>query len=65
MFDKELMNNISRKDFAQLKEEDVKFITTPGRMGDVDGITFIIFKNGKYIIIGNEKDRCGLPPTRR
>ena len=50
MFDKELMNNISRKDFAQLKEEDVKFITTPGRMGDVDGITFIIFKNGKYII---------------
>ena len=35
------MNEISREDFFKLKEEDLMFITNPGRMGDEDG-------NGNY-----------------
>lgn len=38
-------NKISKIDFLKLREEDVMFITNPGRMGDEDGITFIV-KNG-------------------
>lgn len=40
---------ISRKDFFDIKEEDVMFITNPGRIGDVDGSTFIIKKENDYI----------------
>lgn len=36
------LNDISKADFIKLKEDDVMFITNPGRMGDEDGITFII-----------------------
>ena len=42
-------NQISKEDFMNLKEEDVMFITNPGRMGDEDGITFIV-KNGNSFI---------------
>ena len=35
-------NKISREDFLKIKEEDVMFITNPGRMGDEDGSTFIV-----------------------
>ena len=35
-------NKISKKDFLYINEEDVMFITNPGRMGDEDGSTFII-----------------------
>ena len=42
-------NKISRKDFFELKEEDVMFITCPGRMGDEDGSTFIVRDNDNYM----------------
>ena len=43
-------NKISRIDFLKLKENDLMFITNPGRMGDEDGSTFII-KNGNELTI--------------
>ena len=39
------IKRISKKDFLKLSEDDVMFITNPGRMGDEDGTTFVI-KNG-------------------
>ena len=35
-------NKISKSDFIKLKEDNILFITNPGRMGDEDGITFIV-----------------------
>ena len=43
------LHYISKDDFNKLKEEDVLFITHPGRMGDEDGSTFIV-KNGNSLI---------------
>ena len=37
-------NSITREDFLKLNEDDVMFITNPGRMGDEDGIYFVIKK---------------------
>ena len=44
------MNKISKKDFLKIKEEDVMFITNPGRMGDEDGSTFIVKQDDKFKI---------------
>lgn len=41
---------IKREDFFKINEDDVMFITNPGRMGDDDGSTFIIMKDNKYKI---------------
>ena len=43
-------NKILKKDFVTLNEDDVMFITNPGRMGDEDGITFIIKKDRDLIV---------------
>ena len=43
-------NKISRNEFAKINEEDVMFITNPGRMGDENGSTFIV-RNGNDFII--------------
>ena len=43
------VNKISKKDFLKINEDDVMFITNPGRMGDEDGSTFIIKQDNKYI----------------
>ncbi len=43
-------NKISRNDFLKLNENNLMFITNPGRMGDEDGITFVI-KNGNELTI--------------
>ena len=55
---------ISRKDFFNIKEENVMLITNPGRMGDVDGSIFIIKKDNNYItyridgwMYGNHSDK--------
>ncbi|MBQ6323857.1 MAG: hypothetical protein IJI22_03390 [Bacilli bacterium] len=40
---------ISKKDFLKLKEDDLFFVTNPGRMGDIDGSTFVIEKDGNFI----------------
>lgn len=40
---------ISREEFFNIKEEDVMFITNPGRMGDENGSTFVIKKGNDYI----------------
>ncbi len=44
------MNEISKEDFLKIKEEDIMFITNPGRMGDEDGLTFIIKKDKEFKI---------------
>lgn len=44
------LNKISKEAFLKIKEEDVMFITYPGRMGDEDGITFIIKQDNEYKI---------------
>lgn len=41
---------ISKDDFKKLNEEDLMFITNPGRMGDEDGSTFIIKNNNEFKI---------------
>ena len=38
-------NSITREEFLKLNEDDVMFITNPGRMGDEDGIYFVIKKD--------------------
>ncbi len=43
-------NKISKEDFLKINEDDVMFITNPGRMGDEDGSTFIIKKDNKFKI---------------
>ena len=39
------INKISREEFFKLDEENLMFITNPGRMGDEDGSNFVV-KNG-------------------
>lgn len=48
--DRSKYNSISKEDFKKLNEQDVLFITNPGRMGDEDGSTFVI-KNGNELTI--------------
>jgi len=43
-------NIISKQDFLKLNEDDIIFITNPGRMGDEDGTTFIIKKDNELIV---------------
>ena len=43
-------NKIVKKDFLKLNEDNVMFITNPGRMGDEDGSTFIVKKGNEFII---------------
>ena len=43
-------NKLSNKDLMNLKEEDLMFITNPGRMYDIDGSTFVIKKDNNYIL---------------
>ena len=43
-------NKISKSEFLKLNEDDLMFITNPGRMGDEDGSTFII-KHGNELTI--------------
>ncbi len=49
------MNSITKEEFLKINEDDVMFITNPGRMGDEDGSTFIVKNGDKYKIyrIGN------------
>ena len=48
------MNNnyhkIKKSEFIKLNENDLMFITNPGRMGDEDGTTFIIKNNHEFTI---------------
>lgn len=70
------INKIAKDDFFKINEEDVMFITNPGRMGDEDGSTFIIKKNKEFIIYRldgwmyrsrdfNEKEYISLEDTRK
>ncbi|MBP5678711.1 MAG: hypothetical protein J6X28_02655 [Bacilli bacterium] len=43
-------HRINKKDFLKIKEEDVMFITNPGRMGDEDGSTFIVKRGDDFTI---------------
>lgn len=43
------LNSITKDKFKKINEEDVMFITHPGRMGDEDGSTFIIKKDNMFI----------------
>lgn len=42
------INKISKEKFLKINEKEVMLITNPGRMGDEDGITFIVKQNNKY-----------------
>ena len=44
------LNKIKKSDFLKIKEEDVMFITNPGRMGDEDGSTFVLKEDNHYNI---------------
>ena len=41
-------NKISKDDFLKINEDDVMFITNPGRMGDDDGSTFIVRQDNEF-----------------
>ena len=64
---------IKKEDFFKINEDDVLFITNPGRMGDEDGSTFVIKQEEDYItyrINGwmyptNEEDRITLEEARK
>lgn len=43
-------NKISREEFLKINENDLMFITNPGRMGDEDGSTFVVKKDNKFVI---------------
>lgn len=43
------VSKISREEFFNIKEDDLMFITNPGRMGDEDGSTFIIKRGDEYM----------------
>ena len=47
---KYIQNKISKEDFLKINEDDVMFITNPGRMGDEDGSTFIIKEDNEFKI---------------
>ena len=42
-------NKITKEEFLNINEDDVMFITNPGRMGDEDGTTFIMKKEKDLI----------------
>lgn len=46
----ENLHEISKDEFLKLNEDDVLFITHPGRMLDEDGSTFVIKKDDNYIV---------------
>ena len=43
-------HNITKVELLELNEDDLMFITNPGRMGDEDGLTFIIRQGTDFII---------------
>ena len=43
-------NKITKSEFVKLNEDDLIFITNPGRMGDEDGSTFIIKHENEFTI---------------
>ena len=45
-----IINRIQKEDFLKINEDDVMFITNPGRMGDEDGLTFIVKHDKDYTI---------------
>ena len=45
-----IKNKIKKDDFLTINEDNVMFITNPGRMGDEDGATFIVKEEDNYII---------------
>ena len=45
----DMAKRLIKKEFEKIDENDVIFITHPGRMGDEDGSTFIVKKDNAYI----------------
>lgn len=43
-------NKITKETFKTLNENDLMFITNPGRMGDEDGSTFVLKKENTFIV---------------
>ena len=41
---------LTKEDFLKLNEDDILFITNPGRMGDEDGSTFIVRNGNEFTI---------------
>ena len=67
------INKILKPDFLKLEEESIMFITNPGRMGDEDGITFVVKNDNEYISYrvsgwmygSKEKDNITLDEARK
>ena len=43
-------NKISKEEFLKINEDDVMFISNPGRMGDVSGYNIVVKNNNKLIL---------------
>ena len=48
--DKLNIEKIKKEDFLMIKEDDVLFITNPGRMGDEDSMTFVVKQDNIFRI---------------
>lgn len=67
------INKILKPDFLKLEEESIMFITNPGRMGDEDGIIFVVKNDNEYISYrvsgwmygSKEKDNITLDEARK
>ena len=46
----ETVHRLTKSELEKIQEEDLLWITNPGRMGDEDGITFIIKESNALII---------------
>ena len=46
-----VLQSITREELFKLKEDNLMFITNPGRMGDIGGSTFIIKKEKNVYLI--------------
>ena len=44
-----MYESISKESFLKLNEDDIMFITNPGRMGDEGGSTFVVRKDGNFV----------------
>lgn len=53
------INPIKKEEFFKLNEDNLMFITNPGRMGDEDGATFVIKEGNTFTIYRVEGWRYG------
>lgn len=45
-----IANTITKEEFLKLNEDNLMFITNPGRMWDEDGISFVMKENNTFTL---------------